>query len=99
MGLTRRRQECLCYWRVLASKFGRAGSASRNKHNDDNDESVAKDAACARAIDGNGANADDGADGRAGARKDCVHLRDGFAHLWVGPLVAGADQAASDAGT
>ena len=45
-----------------------------------------------------GEGAGDWTDRCAGARANGVDLRDGFAHLWVGPMVAGADQAAGDLG-
>src|SRR5713226_3025040 len=62
------------------------------------DEGVAEDAAGAGLADGYSRGAFDWADGRAGAGEDGFDLRDGFAHLWMGPLVAGAHQAAGDAG-
>src|SRR6266581_6636858 len=62
------------------------------------DEGAAEDAGREGLADGYGGGAFDWADRCAGAREDGFDLRDGPAHLWVGPMVAGAHQAAGDAG-
>src|SRR5215472_3162580 len=81
---------------VLAS---RACVLNRGPPVDGNDdESVAENAAGARVADGHGRGAGGWSDRRAGAREGRVDLRDRSAHLRVGPLVAGAYQAAADAG-
>src|SRR5258708_29202101 len=79
----------VCYHRNLAAAEFRLNGKSRTR----NDEGVAEDGGGEGAFDGAGAGAGDWADGRAGAREGGVDLRNGFAHLWVGPLVAGTDQA------
>src|SRR5258708_4515834 len=62
------------------------------------DEGAAEDAGREGLADGYGGGAFDWADRRAGAREDGFDLRDRPAHLWVGQMVAGAHQAAGDAG-
>ncbi len=81
---------------VLASGFARW--AGERIVDDDDDEGVAEDAGGEGPADGYGDGTGDRADGRAGAGEDGFDLRDGFAHLWMGPLVAGTHQAAGDAG-
>jgi len=94
------KQECLRYRRVLASEIARVGSTAQlSGQNDDDNEGVAEDAGGAGAFNGAGAGAVDWADGRAGAGEGGVDLRDGFAHLWMGSLVTGTNQAAGDVGT
>src|SRR5713226_3789906 len=73
------------------------GREARTKNGSD-DEGVAEDAGRERSADGYGRGAFDWANRRAGAGEDGFDLRDGFAHIWMGPLVAGAHQAAGDAG-
>src|SRR5271167_2793061 len=81
---------------LLALRIGRWGGVAL----DGSDyEGVAEDVGWARVIHGNGAGADDWGCGCFGACEDGVDLRDGFAYLWVGPVVAGEDQAADYFGT
>src|ERR1700747_448982 len=68
------------------------------KRNGGDDESVAEAAASARLADGHRHGAGNRADRYARTRKDGFDLRDGPAHLWMGPLVAGTHQAAAYAG-
>lgn len=64
---------------------------------DYNHESFAQDAGGAGTFTGKGEGAGDWADRRAGARPDGVDLWDRSTYIWMGSVVAGADQAAGDA--
>src|SRR6266481_9951225 len=88
-------QTKVCATGVLASRFVRW---ARDEVDGGDDEGVAEDASGAGPADGYGGGAGDWADGRASAGEDGFDLRDGFAHLWMGPLVARAHQAAGDPG-
>jgi len=72
-----------------------ASRANRMAHKH---ESLAEDASIERLADGYGDRAADRADGRAGAREDGFDLAGRICTFMGGPLVAGAHQAAGDAG-
>src|SRR5216684_1421986 len=82
-----RAQTEVCATGVLASRFAQRAGV---RVDGGGDESIAEDAGGEGLADGYGRRAFDRAGRRVGAGEDGVDLRDGFAHLWMGPVVAGA---------